>query len=51
MSKIKLIEAEAQARWDAILCRDLKEQITIPQPEQKEDHETTLGRTVPSQQD
>jgi hypothetical protein len=51
MSKIKLIEAEAQARWDAILCRDLKEQLPITQPEQKEDHETTMGRTVPAQQD
>jgi hypothetical protein len=51
MSKTKLIEAEAQARWDAVLGRDLKEQKPIPQPEQKEDHETTLGRTVPAQQD
>jgi hypothetical protein len=51
MNKIKIIEAEAQAIWDAILCRDLKEQTPQPQPEQKEDHETTLGRTVPAQQD
>lgn len=51
MSKIKIIEAEAQARWDAILCRDLQEQKSIDQPEQKENHETTLGRTVPTKQD
>jgi hypothetical protein len=51
MSKIKLIEAEAQARWDAVLGRDLKEQKPIPQPEQKEDHEATLGRTVQTKHD
>jgi hypothetical protein len=49
MSKTKLIEAEAQARWDAVLGRDFEEQKPIPQPEQKENYETTMGRTVPSQ--
>jgi hypothetical protein len=51
MTKAKIIEAEAQARWDAILSRDLKEQTPPPNlpSEQKDNHETTLGRTVPSQ--
>jgi hypothetical protein len=49
MSKAKIIEAEAAARWDAILQRDFKEDNTESKPELKETDEKTLGRTVPSE--
>lgn len=44
-----IIEAEWEARWDAILGRDIKEDKSDKPLEQKEQDERTLGRTVPSE--
>ena len=42
-------QQEYDNRWDAIFGRDLENKQPPPKPEQKEQDETTLGRTIPSQ--
>jgi hypothetical protein len=40
---------EYDTRWDAIFGRDLENTQSAPEPQQKAQDETTLGRTIPPQ--
>jgi hypothetical protein len=42
-------QQEYDTRWDAIFGRDLENTQPVPEPQQKAQDETTLGRTVPPQ--
>jgi hypothetical protein len=42
-------QQEYDNRWDAIFGRDLENTQPTPEPQQKAQDETTLGRTVPPQ--